>query len=237
MKPCAVPEGEGQDPELALLGERLRAYGLRLRGGFDFGPEETGPPMQSGAAARSVVLIGNMGGECWPHFQRWRDSQPANFPNPLDHWSRLAIEDAAAGLDATFRSPSDRPFLPFQQWAMRAEGLRPSPLGILIHPHWGLWHAYRGALLFARPLGLPQPGSVQHFCDTCMDKPCLRACPVDAYTPSAFDYPGCLAHVRGPDGGTCRTQGCLDRNACPYGAEHRYPADMQRFIMRAYASL
>ena len=31
---------------------------------------------------------------------------------------------------------------------MRAEGLKPSPIGILMHPQFGLWHAYRGALLF-----------------------------------------------------------------------------------------
>lgn len=146
--------------------------------------------MRSGVAARSVVLIGNIVGECWPHFQRWRDSQPADFPNPLDHWSRLAIGDAAARLDATFRSPSDRPFLPFQQWAMRAEGLRPSPLGILIHPHRGLvarlsWCAvvcpadrFLAAWLSPAPL--------RH-----LHGQAAWACPVDAYTPSAFDYPGC----------------------------------------------
>ena len=39
---------------------------------------------------------------------------------------------------------------------MRAEAVAPSPLGILIHPDYGLWHAYRGALAFAERLALPR---------------------------------------------------------------------------------
>ncbi len=31
---------------------------------------------------------------------------------------------------------------------MAAEGLKPSPLGLLMHPEYGLWHGYRGAILF-----------------------------------------------------------------------------------------
>ncbi len=218
-----------------MLGERLRISGLDLRGGFDFQPDQA--PTRAGRPAKAVILIGNIGGAFWPHFQNWREDQPADLQNPLDTWSRKVIEEAAAGLDATFVSPSDKPFMPFQQWAMRAEGLKPSPLGILMHPQWGLWHAYRGALLFDRPLGLARPDTVQHLCETCIDKPCLHACPVDAYSATGFEYQRCVTHVRGPTGEACRTHGCLDRNACPYGTEHRYPAEMQAFIMRAYAGL
>ena len=117
---------------------------------------------------------------------------------------------------------------------MRAEGLKPSPLGILMHPEYGLWHAYRGALLFDRELSFPQRGDVVHLCDACVEKPCLKACPVDAYTGNGFVYQACLGHVRGPDGEACRTLGCLDRNACPYGAEFRYPAEVQAFHMKSF---
>jgi hypothetical protein len=132
-------------------------------------------------------------------------------------------------------SPSDRPYLPFQQWAMRAEGLKPSPLGILMHPTYGLWHAYRGALLFEDELGLAEPHAAIHLCDTCIDKPCLKSCPVDAYSTAGFDYPACLAHVRGGNGEPCRSGGCLDRNACPYGTEYRYPPEVQAFHMESFA--
>ena len=95
-------------------------------------------------------------------------------------------------------SPSDRPYLPFQQWAMRAEGLRPSPLGILMHPQYGLWHAYRGALLFDVEISIEAPRAVIHLCDLCDGKPCLKACPVDAYSPDRVRTMDCLGHVRGP---------------------------------------
>ena len=42
------------------------------------------------------------------------------------------------------------PYWPFQRWAQRAEAVFPSPLGILIHPEYGLWHAYRAALACCR---------------------------------------------------------------------------------------
>ncbi len=66
-------------------------------------------------------------------------------------------------------------------------------------------------------------------------KPCLKACPVGAYSETGFDHQACLGHVRGLDGGACRSGGCLDRNACPYGLAYRYPADMQAFHMAAFS--
>jgi hypothetical protein len=132
-------------------------------------------------------------------------------------------------------SPSDRPYLPFQQWAMRAEGLKPSPLGILMHPRYGLWHAYRGALLFEEGLSLPEVREAIHLCDACVAKPCMKSCPVEAYSTAGFVHQACLGHVRGADGEPCRSGGCLDRNACPYGTSYRYPAEVQAFHMASFA--
>jgi epoxyqueuosine reductase QueG len=146
----------------------------------------------------------------------------------------LVIRAVATEFGARAVSPSDRPYLPFQQWAMRAEGLKPSPLGILMHPEYGLWHAYRGALLFDVEVLIQAPHEVIHLCDLCPGKPCLKSCPVDAYSQAGFAYQACLGHVRGPSGEPCRIGGCLDRNACPYGTAYRYPADEQAFHMAAF---
>jgi ferredoxin len=223
------------DPVIAAIGGALGADGLILRGGFVFDRRETAPLGPSGKPGRSVLLVGQAGGAPWPHFLRWRAGQPANLPNPLDSWARQVIGEVAAQFGARAVSPSDRPYLPFQQWAMRAEGLRPSPLGILMHPEFGLWHAYRGALLFDREIDVETPREVIHLCDGCSGKPCLKSCPVDAHDGAGFDHAACLAHVRGARGGTCRDGGCLDRNACPYGTDYRYPADEQAFHMAAFA--
>ena len=212
----------------------LTRYGLIPRGGFRFAAGEAAPSVPSGVPARSVLLVGQAGDAPWLHFSRWRRSQPENLADPLDTWSRTVIDGVAAEFGARAVYPSDKPWLPFQQWAMRAEGLKPSPLGILMHPEYGLWHAYRGALLFDVEIPIQATREVIHLCDLCVGKPCLKACPVDAYSEAGFAYQACLDHVRGPSGGPCRTTGCLDRNACPYGAAYRYPAEAQAFHMAAF---
>ena len=212
----------------------LAEHGLILRGGFNFADSETAPPGASRAPATSVLLVGQAGSASWPHFTAWRKRQPAILQDPLDTWSREVIGGIADDFGARAVSPSDRPYLPFQQWAMRAEGLKPSPLGILMHPEFGLWHAYRGALLFDVQLSIQAPEAAIHLCEACAGKPCLKACPVGAYSEAGFGHQACLGHVRGEAGASCRSGGCLDRNACPYGVAYRYHSDVQAFHMTAF---
>lgn len=214
----------------------LAPSGLIPRGGLNFASDEERPAGRSGAPARSVILVGNAGAAYWRHFSRWRAAEGASIANPLDTWSRMVIEEAADAVGARVVMPNDRPFLPFQQWAMRAEGLKPSPLGLLIHPRFGLWHAFRGAVLLDVEIPIQAIAEVNHPCDLCVGKPCLNTCPVGAYSVEGFAYEACLAHVRGGEGAACRT-GCVARNACPNGAEWRYPAEVQAFHQRAFAGI
>jgi epoxyqueuosine reductase QueG len=103
-----------------------------------------------------------------------------------------------------------------------------------MHPEYGLWHAYRGALLFDVELPIQAPQAMIHLCELCPGKPCLKSCPVGAHSEVGFAYQACLDHVRSPSGEPCRTTGCLDRNACPYGTAYRYPAGEQAFHMAAF---
>lgn len=219
-----------------MIGELPYEHGLAVRGGFNFGAGEAAPPGPSGRPAKALLLVGNIGATFWRHFEGWRNAQGTRMENPLDTWSRLVIEAAGERIGARTVLPNDRPFLPFQQWAMRAELLRPSPLGILMHPRYGLWHAYRGALLFDRELPLEPAARPIHLCDQCADKPCLRACPVHAHAPPHFAHQKCLSHVRSEAGEACRSVGCLDRNACPAATEYRYPPAVQKFFMDAFAA-
>ncbi len=218
-----------------MIEEALAASGLILRGGFNFTEADAAPASLTGEPAKAVLLVGQAGAAPWPHFLRWRKKKARDMENPLDAWSREVIGEIAARFGARAVSPNDRPFLPFQQWAMRAEGLKPSPLGILMHPQYGLWHAYRGALLFNHEIEARTPDKVNHLCDTCIGKPCMKSCPVDAYSPTGFAYQDCLAHVRGVAGEPCMSFGCFDRNACPYGTAYRYPSEVQAFHMAAFA--
>ena len=217
-----------------MIAEALAAHGLIPRGAIRFGPDDAPPPGLAGTPAKSVLLVGQAGAAPWASFSAWRKSQPAALADPLDTWSREIIGGVARRFGARAVFPSDKPYLPFQQWAMRAEGLRPSPLGVLMHPEYGLWHAYRGALLFDVEIAAAPPREVIHLCDLCIGKPCLKACPVDAYSDSGFAYDACRSHVRSVEGRRCRDDGCLDRNACPYGTAYRYPAGVQAFHMAAF---
>jgi ferredoxin len=222
-----------------VIFEQLRAtlgvHGVFVRGSLSFSENE-GPLLSDGTTARSVILLGNIGGSIWPAFSTWLDMPTNRTRNdPLDDWSKAIIRPAASELGATAYFPSDPPWQPFQRWAMQAEGLKASPLGILIHPDYGLWHGYRGALGFADALeGIGEPLISPYPCDRCVEKPCLAACPAEAVTADGFDVPSCRSHLRTPEGQTgCMIGGCLARHACPVGAGYRYPAEQLAFHMAA----
>ena len=145
------------------------------------------------------------------------------------------IEALAGELDATALFPfGGPPFLPFQQWAQRAEPVHPSPIGILIHPRYGLWHSYRGALGFREALAVPEPAGAPSPCESCTGRWCLSACPVGAFSSAGYDVAACAGHLRSAAGADCMGFGCRARRACPVGAELAYEPEQGNFIMRAF---
>lgn len=213
--------------DFATIDARVRATGLTCRGGFH---PDTGDALPVRAA--TLVLVGDQGGRFWARFR----AEALDEPDPLDAWTRRVLAAAAADLGARAVYPFDGPpYFPFQQWAMRAEDLRQSPVGPLLHPVAGLWHHYRGALLFEGCIDLPTATPGPHACDGCLDKPCLSACPVTAIVPGqAFDLAACLSHQKSAAGEACREGGCLARRACPVGVDHVYGADQRAFHAAAF---
>lgn len=226
----------GLSPFQSGIAAQLAPHGLELRGVVHFAGGEGGPPLRQGGTARTVLLVGHGGGALWPAFERWRAEQAdRGGAHPLDRWSRSVIGAIAEAVGASAYYPSDEPYQPFQRWAMMAEGLKASPLGILMHPRYGLWHGYRGALgLEAAIEGTNEAEVALHPCDACREKPCLSHCPARAVTASLFDVAACRRYLaQQAAGAACMERGCLARSACPVGAAYRYSEAQLRFHMEA----
>lgn len=207
----------------------IRKTGLTPRGGFhpDGSDNVTGDP-------GTLVLVGNAGPTMWDAYVRDRAGY-AGCANPLDDWIRDRLTGLAEELGATPLFPfGGPPFLPFQRWAQRAEPVYPSPLGLLIHPDHGLWHAYRGALAFPEVIDLPAFDARASPCESCADKPCLSTCPVGAFGFDGYDVPACVAHLETPAGQDCMELGCRARRACPVEVSAAYAPDQAEFHMGAF---
>jgi hypothetical protein len=203
---------------LDVLRHVAETAGLMLRGAFHPDPADAVPPLADGAQAATLLLFGFAGRRFWPTFAASPEFADG-VADPLDRWSRRALGRLAEQFGGTALYPfGGPPFLPFTRWAQRAEPVYPSPLGVLIHPDWGLWHSYRGALALGQELDLPSPDRRPSPCLTCAGHPCLAACPVGAFTLSGYEVPRCTAHLDRPEGSECRDRGCLARHACPIGA-------------------
>ncbi len=228
------------------LDDCLREYGLFVRGVTRLTTEEIGR-YGIDPANLELALIGNIGSSYWPQF-----SQSPEFTDgalhPLDRWSRRVAEDISQRLSMQAVYPFDGPpYFPFQQWASRAEGLEQSPIGVMMHPEFGLWHSYRFALLgrFALPgaevggekeagTNRVDPASAVSPCMNCVTKPCLHTCPVTAFDARGYAVDQCADYLQKTPQAACHQQGCLARNACPVAPQLRYVAAQGHFHLQAF---
>jgi hypothetical protein len=194
------------------------------------------PHFPDDAAVGTLVLLGWTGGRQWSAFSASPEANNEQ-PHPLDRWARRLIDGAATALGALAFYPfGGPPFHDFQRWALRAEPVARSPIGLLIHPEWGLWHAYRGALGFRERLALAEVRDKPSPCETCADRPCLTTCPVSAFSPTGgYNVSACGQHVGSPAGEPCMTYGCAARRACPVRPEQPYSPAQSTFHMLAFS--
>jgi hypothetical protein len=219
---------------LERVAAEAAAAGIAVRGAFHPAAGDGVPLLPGGARVGTLVLAGMVGRAQWPAFAASPEASGGGA-DPLDRWSRRIIGGLAVALGAHALYPFDGPpWLPFQHWAMKAEPVHRSALGMLIHRDWGLWHSYRGALAFAERLALPERVERGGPCDSCREKPCLTACPVGAFTLERYDVGACAGHLRSAAGKDCLELGCRARDACPVGAAHRFRRGQAGFHMRAF---
>jgi hypothetical protein len=215
---------------LSAVRAAAEAAGLAFRGAFHADADD----LPAGLSAGTIVMLGFVGSAQWEGFSaspEYRDGRA----HPLDRWSLRVVAALARDLRAEPLFPfTGPPFMPFIRWARKSEPVHQSAIGMLIHPDYGLWHAWRGALAFRERLDLPPKDDRPRPCDACVDKPCLSACPVRAFDGTgAFDARACGAHIRKSEGAACMS-GCLSRRACPVGADYRYAPGQAAFHMKSF---
>ncbi|TAL00293.1 MAG: hypothetical protein EPO08_14120 [Rhodospirillaceae bacterium] len=222
---------------LAEVRSAAEREGLAWRGAFHPMHTDDVPQANGGISTATLILLGFTGKTGWESFAASREAHDGS-PNPLDRWSRRIIDGLAAATGALALYPfGGPPWHPFQRWAQRAEPVHPSPLGMLIHPEWGLWHSYRGALAFGERFALDEAKARPSPCESCATKPCLSACPVGAFSPigpAHLDETKCKGFLASPRGQDCLSRGCQARRACPIGAVHRYDSGQAFFHMRSF---
>ncbi len=190
----------------------LTPYGLKVLAGVN---PETGPH-------KTLFLIGPDGLRFWQVFQESTEYQDGQ-PNPVDRWSARVLGGIGIGFGADAIFPfGGPPYHPFISWALQSGECSQSPVQILVHGKAGLFVSFRGALGFSERLELAQ--SEQSPCETCIDKPCLTACPAGALVKNNYDVAACHVFLDSEQGQGCMTRGCAVRRACPVGQSNRAEA-------------
>ena len=238
----AKPDAVALQTSVSRVTAHLAGYGLACFGSFTIERDEISNATHAGLASRTALLFGNAGGAMWQRFSVSPEHGDGK-PDPMNRWTSRVAGEALAQLTAGERRdieclyPFGEPVWPFQRWAKRAMGLKSSPLGLLIHPQYGLWFALRAAIVLP-PSEKPEDGGrqgKQHPCDDCSEKPCLSACPVGAYSNSGFNAAACRNHLASGNEPDCMMLGCAARNACPVGTEWRYEDAQLQFHMTAFS--
>ncbi|HUF44805.1 MAG TPA: hypothetical protein VMN43_05640 [Aestuariivirgaceae bacterium] len=212
----------------------IEAEGFAPLGWFEPEACDGVPALRGGAPAATALLVGNAGPAMFARFAAECDPTRDSTRDRLDDWCRDVLGRLAARVGAGIHFPFDAPPLPFPTWARRANAGHASPLGLNVHPRYGLWQAYRALLTFARRLPLAPAELGPHPCHSCADRPCLTACPVGAFKDPGYDVEACARHIGSHDGEECLSGGCLARRACPVGRAYAYEPRQARFHMTAF---
>ncbi len=221
----------------ALDNQKLIVFGV-----LEIAKEDC-PAGEEALCGKSAIMVGNAGPDLWAVFSKSAEFKDG-LADSLNRWTERVIGTIAEQYNCRALYPFGEPFWPFQRLAQRASGIRPSPLGILIHPEYGLWHAFRAVLVFEGKGELADEvqslmqasGDLTHPCDTCVDKPCLTACPVGAFSGEALDVKACFSHIDSTSDPKCMQLGCRARDACPIGVQYRNTDAQVRFHMKSYRS-
>ena len=175
---------------------------------------------------RQLLVFGHAGKRMWSALCAERPP-PWSSANPVDDFS---LDSVRAHLEGDLGVQRWAPLypgttlVPLQELGTLLGWHQASPLLVGISPEFGTWFAYRAVVVADTELPVTQAseGRVSP-CETCVEKPCLDACPGAALTTGTLSIGRCV-DFRVADGSPCADR-CVAREACPIGVEHRYERD------------
>lgn len=210
----------------AALSERVELDRLTVLGGFHPTDADAVP-----VTCKTLILLGPLNPDFWPTFKaspEWLDGRA----DPMDRWSTRVISTIAKDLGATPLFPfGGPPFLPFFTWALKTGRVHRSPIQLLVHDTDGLMVSFRGALALPNQIDLPDVPA--NPCETCLSKPCLTTCPVNALG-AEYDVAACKGYLHTPEGKDCMGMGCAARRACPVSQKLRRPSAQSAYHMEIF---
>jgi len=114
-----------------------------------------------------------------------------------------------------------KPWIPFQEVALKMGVGVLSPLGLVLHPTFGPWIAFRALLLCESIFWQDGPKALATWnpCPGC-SAPCMAICPAKALTRKNVHLDKCYDY-RLANPSQCFDR-CLAREACPIGQEHQF---------------
>ena len=227
------------NPILEKISEAVAGSGLNLIAAtpalrYDVAVSEQYRVSSIAPGMQSIIVIGNGGGDFWKAFKQHAETNRdwTEREHPLDDFTRLVIDrDVVPVLVASVAEHrivypfiGDGPTLSFMA-AGKAAGLAgPSLLGVMVHPAYGPWIAFRAAILINETIDAPGEALGFDPCPTCEVRSCVSACPAGAVSvDKGWDIPKCLTH-RVEIEADCASR-CHARAGCVLGPEHRYPDD------------
>ncbi len=201
----------------------LDAAGLNRQHLFDLAalPDTVGATLGDTTGFSQLLLIGHGGRRLWECVQ----ASGIGGSDPIDDYTRQTLAEWFArelpGSDYRILYPGEAP-VGLQAFGELAGWHHPTPFRVGIDAKWGSWFAYRAAVLCTTRFSPFFRVDRSSPCATCIERPCVAACPANALAGENFDLDACL-HWRMDPASTCADT-CLARLACPVGAEHRYDA-------------
>ena len=173
---------------------------------------------------QSIVVFGNYGRGLWEAFLNDIKQHPQHLSqhqHPLDDFVLRNIQKSDPSPPSSRRwircAADEKTFVDFRMLAHHAGLGCISPVGLLIHPEFGLWTGFRAALLSTQKIPLSPP-SVD-VCTSCATKVCISSCPAQAVQTTGWSVQKCadfhqqstLCHGR-----------CHARLECPIGSSYKH---------------